>query len=159
MKKIDIVGKKFNRWAVISSAVTVNGRARWLCKCDCGTVREVVGGSLKSNLSKSCGCYEADNPSALTHGGRKTRLYRIWTQIKTRCNNKNWHSYHRYGGRGIGICSDWVSDFALFRAWAMESGYKKHLTIDRIDNDGSYCPENCQWVTSLENINKRWDNR
>lgn len=156
---VDLTGEKFGRWTVIKRAQNgKNGRTMWLCECECGTFRSVQASSLKAkkNMSKSCGCYERDNPSGLSHGGSKTRIYRIWIQIKTRCGNPNWHSYHRYGGRGIKICDKWNNSFESFQKWALKFGYKEHLTIDRINNDASYCPENCQWITAAENIGKRW---
>lgn len=89
------------------------------------------------------------------HGRRHTRLFRIWSNIKTRCSNKNTTYYQRYGGRGIIVCDEWKNDFKAFYDWAMANGYADGLTIDRINNDGNYCPENCRWVTmSKQSRNK-----
>lgn len=85
----------------------------------------------------------------ITHGGSKTRLYRIWKQMRIRCNCKTNPTYKYYGARGITICTEW-DDFAVFREWALAHGYTDELSIDRIDNDGSYCPENCRWTTKAE---------
>jgi hypothetical protein len=82
-----------------------------------------------------------------------TKLYAVWDAMKQRCNNPNNKSYFRYGGRGIAICQDWY-DFQNFHDWAMSHGYQEGLSIDRIDNDGNYCPENCQWLTISENASK-----
>ena len=153
---LDLAGKIFHRWKVIKKAFSKNGRLYWHCLCDCGSEKVIEGTSLKSGHSKSCGCYKKDYPSAYKHGGRKTRLYKIWCDLKARCFYPKWHAYHRYGGRGITICKEWLNDFSLFRQWALNNGYAENLTIDRKDNNGNYEPSNCQWLTSLDNIRKRW---
>lgn len=153
---IDLVGKKFHRLKVIKKAFTKKGRIYWHCLCDCGSEKIAQGTTLKAGRPKSCGCYEKDHPSRYKHGGRNTRLYKIWTGLKERCFNPKWRAYNRYGGRGITICRQWLNDFSSFRQWALNNGYAKHLTIDRIDNDGNYEPSNCQWLTALDNIKKRW---
>ena len=96
------------------------------------------------------------NKYHLIHGHRNSRLYRIWSNIKTRCYNQNDPHFNRYGGRGITVCDEWKNDFKAFYDWAMSNGYQDDLTIDRIDNDGNYEPCNCRWVTVKEqNRNKR----
>lgn len=88
------------------------------------------------------------------HGGAKTKLYVVWCSMKARCNRPTWQGYERYGGRGIKVCDEW-SDFAMFRDWAMANGYAEGLTIERKDNDGDYCPQNCTWATKKQQSNNQ----
>ena len=84
------------------------------------------------------------------HKGTKTKLYRVWCSMKERCNNPNHKSYKNYGGKGIKVCNEWSSDYSKFLSWAYEHGYKEGLTIDRINGNNDYSPENCRWVTTAE---------
>lgn len=151
--KLELEGLRFDRWLVLrkTGAVKARGDALWLCRCDCGTEREVVAQSLSKGLSRSCGCLaiEAMNKSVTTHGLSGTRLHGIWKNMRRRCLVPANPSYPNYGGRGITICDQW-SDFSVFHKWAMAGGYSDQLTIERLDVDKGYSPENCSWIPRSE---------
>lgn len=153
----DISGMKFGRLTAIKNAGSKNQRRMWECLCDCGNKCIVCESALTSGNTKSCGCIAKELLISrnTVHGKCGTRLYKTWRNMKTRCYNKNCVEYSCYGGRGIKVCDEWLNDFSVFYDWAMEHGYDDNLTIDRIDNDKNYCPENCCWITRSENIRKR----
>lgn len=130
---------------------------KWLCQCDCGKRLSVNKKNLLSGASKSCGCLSVEsNRRRLTkHGGRNTRLYSIWCNMKGRCLNSSDSDYDRYGGRGINICNEWIDDYVVFRDWAITNGYNDSLTIDRVDVNKDYCPDNCRWVDMRIQANNR----
>jgi hypothetical protein len=126
---------------------------RWcLAKCSfCGETKEHRTQSLKTKQSCGCATYLKAH---IKHGCFKDRLYQIWADMKTRCNQPNNPRYYRYGGRGIKVTEEWNS-FEPFKEWAESNGYNDYLTIDRINNDGDYTPNNCEWITIQENLKRR----
>ena len=157
---MDLKGQRFGRWTVLEFSHKNGAFPYWLCQCDCGTVRAVKQLSLQQGTSKSCGCYQRETAKVIgdrsrTHGDFGTRLYRVWAAMKNRCFNPNMKFYHDYGGRGITVCDEWL-EYIPFKEWALANGYEEGLTIDRIDVNGNYCPENCHWVPmSEQHYNKR----
>ena len=157
----DITGQRFGRLIVIKKADNYgNGNYKWLCKCDCGNEKEIEKSSLIAGLTKSCGCLHNEG-NRKTHGGKHTRLYHIWLNMKARCYNNNTKEYKYYGGRGITVCDEWKNDFKNFRDWSFDNGYMENVkrnecTIDRIDYNGNYEPSNCRWVDQkIQNRNSR----
>ena len=166
--KIDMTGLRFGRLVVIEQAddiIEASGRHRtaWRCLCDCGKDVIVRGECLRSKSSptRSCGCLSHDQKvlQHMTHGQTYSKLYGIWCSIKSRCYNPNTKPYQNYGGRGITMCDEWKNSFESFSEWAVHNGYGDGLSIDRVDNDGNYCPDNCRWVDGVAQANNRRTNR
>ena len=159
-KYIDLTGKKFGRLTVIERAENKGKSVMWVCKCECKNITIVRPENLRSGRTQSCGCLHSEQLSNrnIKHGKSNTRLYTIWESMKSRCLYKSHARFKDYGGRGITVCNEWIHDFQTFYDWSMANGYAENLTIDRINNDKGYSPDNCRWVTIKEQENNKRSN-
>lgn len=176
MRRHELKGQRFGRLVALEYRpmykTTKSGKrksvGKWFCACDCGMTTLVSASDLVSGRTKSCGCFHRECAIArnTTHGfSKKERLYSIWYAMKQRCYyNKSQHRKN-YSMKGIKVCDEWRNDYSAFRRWSYENGYyeqpagtphKEILSIDRIDQDKDYCPENCQWITFDANLRKRF---
>ena len=165
----DLIGQKFNRLLVIEKiGSNKNKQIEWLCKCDCGKTKVVTSYLLTSGQRRSCGCLHKERLLANTkllqeknkkHGDTNTRLYHIWRGIKERCNVKTNKAYKWYGARGIKICDEWNNSYVSFKKWSLANGYDDKLSIDRINNNDDYKPNNCRWTNRITQGSNKSNNR
>lgn len=155
-KYIDITGRKFGRLTSVSVVYKNKyNEEYWNCVCDCGNKVVVRKSHLLQGKIVSCKCFQKERRMQGISKIKclsKTRLYRIWQNMKNRCYYKKHPEAKYWGGKGIEVCKEWKESFINFYEWAMQHGYQDHLSIDRIDSDGNYCPENCRWATSYEQV-------
>lgn len=159
-KRLDLTGQRFGRLLCVSIHGSTKRGVAWRCKCDCGNEVKVIATWLTSGNTKSCGCLQKELIAnrSLKHGdnrrGRRERLYRTWHHMKDRCCQPSVKEYRYYGARGISVCAEWM-EYEAFKVWALSSGYRDPLTIERKDVNGNYCPENCEWIPRKDQGNNK----
>ena len=166
-KGLDITGKQFGRLTAIEVSEYKKGEGYiWRCKCECGKESFLPVKRLMSGKVNSCGCLRDEKiaqVNAKHNKSKHSRLYNVWVGMRQRCNDPNHKSYANYGGRGIKVCDEW-NDFTVFEKWAVANGYDEdapygECTIDRVDVDSNYQPDNCRWVDLSTQANNKRNSR
>lgn len=160
MRFIDLTGQRFGRLIVIERAESRSNQTYWKCRCDCGNEKVVDSYNLRKGLVKSCGCCAKGFPSHITHGLKNTKTYHTWTKIKGRCFDVNNNRYEYYGRRGITVCAAWKDDFQAFYDYVSKLDHfnEQGYSLDRIDNNGNYEPNNLRWADQKAQCRNRRNN-
>lgn len=163
LRKENLIGKKINYLTVKGHTYNAKGRFEWICECDCGKIVHVDEHDLKNGHTKSCGCYwsKAIKKACIKHNMSNSKIYYVYKTMKQRCYNPSSHNYKNYGARGIKVYPEWLGDngFINFLNWSIANNYKEGLTIERIDVNKDYSPENCKWIPLREQFYNKTDTR
>ena len=163
---LNLTGQRYGRLTVlhrVENRITPSGKSIscWKCICDCGNETCAATQDLRSGDAKSCGCLkrELTQERMVKHGDSNTHLHNVWRAMLRRCSDKRQDDYCYYGGKGVSVCDEWRDDYIAFKEWSLQNGYSEELTIDRIDVDRDYSPDNCRWVSMKVQCNNRTSNR